>query len=88
MPLIIRYPDGYGAGTVNNEWISFVDFAPSVLALSVLKSLIIWRDIRFLEIRKPSLGNIFMSFVIGWKESEQVEKVFRQQIISINTPCY
>ena len=34
VPLIIRWPDGSGAGTVRDELISFVDFAPSMLSLT------------------------------------------------------
>jgi arylsulfatase A-like enzyme len=34
VPLIIRYPGGKGAGTVNNELLSFVDLAPTVLSLA------------------------------------------------------
>lgn len=32
VPLVIRYPDGFGAGTVNDELISFVDLAPTLLS--------------------------------------------------------
>ena len=28
VPLIVRWPDGRGAGSVNEELISFIDFAP------------------------------------------------------------
>jgi arylsulfatase A-like enzyme len=34
VPLIIRYPDKAGAGTWNDELISFVDFAPTLLSLA------------------------------------------------------
>jgi len=34
MPLLVRYPDGRGAGTETAELVSFVDFAPSFLALA------------------------------------------------------
>jgi arylsulfatase A-like enzyme len=34
VPLIIRYPDKAGAGTWNDEMVSFVDFGPSVLSLA------------------------------------------------------
>ena len=33
VPLIIRYPDGMGAGTTNDELVSFVDLAPTMLSL-------------------------------------------------------
>lgn len=33
-PLIIRYPKAAGAGTVVNDLVSFVDFAPTVLSLA------------------------------------------------------
>lgn len=33
-PLIVRWPDGKGAGTVNRDLVSFVDFAPTVLSLA------------------------------------------------------
>ncbi len=33
VPLIVRWPDGAGAGTVDPRLVSFVDFAPSMLAL-------------------------------------------------------
>jgi N-sulfoglucosamine sulfohydrolase len=36
VPLIVRFPDGKDAGTVNSDLISFVDFAPTVLALAKL----------------------------------------------------
>ena len=34
VPLIIRWPDGRGAGTTSEELISFVDFAPTMLSLT------------------------------------------------------
>ena len=34
VPLIIRWPDGRGAGSINDELISFIDFAPSMLSLA------------------------------------------------------
>jgi len=34
VPLIIRFPDGRRAGTVEDEMVSFVDFAPTVLSLA------------------------------------------------------
>lgn len=34
VPLIIRWPDGRGAGTVNDELISFIDFAPTMLSIA------------------------------------------------------
>ncbi|MCM4156714.1 sulfatase [Gramella sp. AN32] len=36
VPLIIRYPDGYKAGTVNNELVSFIDFAPTTMSVAGL----------------------------------------------------
>jgi len=36
VPLIIRYPDQQQAGTTNGQLVSFVDFAPSLLALAGL----------------------------------------------------
>ena len=33
VPLIVRFPDGHRAGTVDGELISFIDFAPTVLSL-------------------------------------------------------
>lgn len=35
-PTIIRFPDGRGAGTVDNRMISFIDFAPTFLKLAGL----------------------------------------------------
>ncbi|MEO1189119.1 MAG: sulfatase-like hydrolase/transferase, partial [Pseudomonadota bacterium] len=32
VPMVIRYPDGRGAGTVNDDLISFVDLAPTILS--------------------------------------------------------
>jgi arylsulfatase A-like enzyme len=37
LPLIIRYPDGKGAGTVNEELVSLVDFAPTMLSITGLE---------------------------------------------------
>ncbi|CAN5490094.1 sulfatase-like hydrolase/transferase [soil metagenome] len=37
LPLIIRFPDGKGAGTVNEELISLVDFAPTILSITNLE---------------------------------------------------
>ncbi len=34
VPLLIRYPDQQQGGTINEELVSFVDFAPSVLSLT------------------------------------------------------
>ncbi|MEM7654591.1 MAG: sulfatase [Bacteroidota bacterium] len=33
VPLLVRFPDGQGAGTTAEELVSFVDFAPTVLSL-------------------------------------------------------
>ena len=33
VPLIVRWPDGTGAGTTNQELVSFIDFAPTTLSL-------------------------------------------------------
>ena len=32
VPTVIRFPDGWGAGTVNDELISFVDLGPTILS--------------------------------------------------------
>jgi arylsulfatase A-like enzyme len=37
IPLIIRFPNGHGAGTVNDDLISSVDFAPTALSLTNIK---------------------------------------------------
>jgi arylsulfatase A-like enzyme len=37
VPLIVRYPDGKGAGTRDGRVVSFVDFGPSVLSLAGIK---------------------------------------------------
>ncbi len=34
VPLLVRFPDGSGAGTTRGELVSFVDFAPTVLSLA------------------------------------------------------
>ncbi len=34
IPLIVRFPDGLGAGTVREDLVSFVDFGPTVLSLA------------------------------------------------------
>ena len=34
VPMIIRFPDRRGAGTTNDELVSFVDFAPTMLSLA------------------------------------------------------
>ena len=34
VPLIVRFPDGRGAGTVTDRLVSFVDFAPTMLSLA------------------------------------------------------
>lgn len=34
VPFIVRWPDGHAAGTVNDQLMSFVDVAPSLLALA------------------------------------------------------
>lgn len=34
VPLIVRFPDGRGAGTVRTELVSFVDLAPTILSLA------------------------------------------------------
>lgn len=36
VPLIVKFPDGRDAGTVNDRLVSFVDFAPTVLSLAGL----------------------------------------------------
>ena len=36
VPLIIRWPDGHGAGTVDDRPVAFVDFAPTMLSLAGL----------------------------------------------------
>ncbi len=37
VPFIVRWPDGRQAGTTNEELVSFVDFAPTMLSLAGLK---------------------------------------------------
>lgn len=37
VPLIIRYPDGRGAGTTEDRVVSFVDFGPSMLSLASIE---------------------------------------------------
>lgn len=37
VPLIVRWPDGRMAGTTNDELVSFIDFAPTVLSLAGLQ---------------------------------------------------
>jgi len=37
IPLIIKYPKGQHAGTINNDLISAVDFAPSVVSIAGIK---------------------------------------------------
>lgn len=37
VPLIVCWPDGEGAGTINDELVSFIDFAPTMLSLAGLK---------------------------------------------------
>ena len=34
VPMMVRYPDGWGAGSVNEELVSFVDLAPTFLSLA------------------------------------------------------
>lgn len=34
VPLIVRFPDGYGAGSIADELVSFVDLAPTFLAMA------------------------------------------------------
>lgn len=34
VPLIIRWPDGHGAGTVEDRLVSFIDFAPTTLSMA------------------------------------------------------
>jgi len=36
IPLIVRWPDGRLAGTINDELVSFIDFAPTALSLANL----------------------------------------------------
>lgn len=38
VPTVIRYPDGWGAGTVNEELISFVDLGPTILSWASIES--------------------------------------------------
>ena len=38
VPLIVRYPDGRGAGTTDDRVVSFIDFGPSVLSLAGIES--------------------------------------------------
>ena len=37
VPMIIRHPDGLGAGTRNDELVSFVDLAPTVLSIAGIR---------------------------------------------------
>jgi arylsulfatase A-like enzyme len=37
IPLIVRFPDGKHAGTINERLVSFVDFGPTVLSLAEVK---------------------------------------------------
>ncbi len=38
VPLLVRFPDGEGGGTVDDRVVSFVDFGPTVLSLVGIKS--------------------------------------------------
>ncbi len=38
VPMIVRYPDGRGAGTTDDRLISFVDLAPTLLAVAGVKA--------------------------------------------------
>lgn len=48
VPLIVRWPNGEKAGTVNDELVSFVDFAPTTLALAGLEKPSYMEGIKFL----------------------------------------
>lgn len=37
VPMVIRYPDGWGAGAINEEMISFIDLAPTILSWAGLE---------------------------------------------------
>ena len=37
VPLIVRFPKGIQAGTINNDLVSFVDFAPTILSLTNIR---------------------------------------------------
>ena len=37
VPMIVRFPDGKGAGTTSDRLVSFVDFGPTVLSLAGVK---------------------------------------------------
>ncbi len=37
LPLIIRFPDGHGANTVDDQLVSFIDFKPTIMSLAGLE---------------------------------------------------
>lgn len=50
VPLIVRFPDGRGAGTVENRLVSFIDWAPTTLSLAGIKPLSYMRGTPFLGV--------------------------------------
>ncbi|MGB7158324.1 MAG: sulfatase [Tepidisphaeraceae bacterium] len=48
VPLIVRLPDGKGAGTTDERLVSFIDWAPTVLSLANLKPPAYMRGVPFL----------------------------------------
>ena len=48
VPLIVRFPDGKGAGTVDERLVSFIDWAPTTLSLAGIKPPPYMRGVPFL----------------------------------------
>ncbi|WP_271079555.1 sulfatase family protein [Aurantiacibacter sp. MUD61] len=59
VPLIVRFPDGYGAGTRRHDLVNFVDLAPTILSLAGV-SVPEWMDGRNI-FADPSPDAIFMA---------------------------
>jgi N-sulfoglucosamine sulfohydrolase len=48
VPLIVRFPDGKGAGTTDERLVSFIDWAPTTLSLAGIKPPAYMRGVAFL----------------------------------------
>ncbi|SUS03365.1 conserved hypothetical protein [uncultured Defluviicoccus sp.] len=59
VPMIIRFPDGHGAGTVDDQLVSFVDLAPTLLSLAGVDPPHWLQGRNILDRKTPEPGYVF-----------------------------
>ncbi|MFN8345394.1 MAG: sulfatase [Spirosomataceae bacterium] len=74
VPLVIRYPQAQQGGTKNNELVSFVDFAPSILSLAAIPIPKIIQGQAFLGAQKAKTPRKYI-FAARDRQDSEVDRV-------------